>query len=116
MAFAVHRVACAQIAAHLTRTVVRPNSRRCFVVRADPTKIGDNDFGARDPFPEELASNFGDKVSHSFLTHFASGVGQVIGPANTEHLIKPPDQMKNVLGLQVRKCVPCEGISHFSHT
>eukprot|EP00210_Caulerpa_lentillifera_P005339 g5102.t1 len=52
------------------------------------------DIGARDPFPAELESNFGDKV---------------LGYSNTDHLIKPPDDMDKILGLKSKRCTPCEG-------
>lgn len=52
------------------------------------------DLGARDPFQAEIESDFGDKV---------------LGYADTEHLITPPDAIGKVLGLSSRKCVPCEG-------
>lgn len=55
--------------------------------------LGDN-FGARDPFAAELESNFGDKV---------------LGNFNTEHIIKPPDKIREFVGLTSRRCVPCEG-------
>ncbi|KAL6774192.1 RAF2 [Auxenochlorella protothecoides x Auxenochlorella symbiontica] len=54
----------------------------------------DGDFGARDPFPGEIATNFTEK---SF------------GNENTEHLIKPPDGLASLVGLKNRKCLACEG-------
>ncbi|EFJ50527.1 hypothetical protein VOLCADRAFT_109679 [Volvox carteri f. nagariensis] len=50
--------------------------------------FGEN-FGARDPFAGELATNFGENV---------------LGNYNTEHIIKPPDNIKRVLGLSSRSC------------
>ncbi|GLC43551.1 hypothetical protein PLESTM_001485500 [Pleodorina starrii] len=50
--------------------------------------FGEN-FGARDPFAGELATNFGENV---------------LGNYNTEHIIKPPDTIKRVLGLSARRC------------
>lgn len=52
------------------------------------------DFGARDPTPGELASNFSDKV---------------LGNFDTEHIIRPPDAMGEITGLKNKKCLPCEG-------
>ncbi|KXZ55031.1 hypothetical protein GPECTOR_3g192 [Gonium pectorale] len=50
--------------------------------------FGEN-FGARDPFAGEIATNFGENV---------------LGNYNTEHIIKPPDTIKRVLGLTSRRC------------
>ncbi|KAG2494002.1 hypothetical protein HYH03_007929 [Edaphochlamys debaryana] len=50
--------------------------------------FGDN-FGARDPFAGELETGFGEKV---------------LGNYNTEHIIKPPDGIRKVLGLSSRCC------------
>lgn len=55
--------------------------------------FGEN-FGARDPTPGELASNFSEKV---------------LGNYNTEHIIKPPDAMKQFLGLTARRCQDNQG-------
>eukprot|EP00887_Chlorella_sp_A99_P006532 scaffold3.g6532.t1 len=52
------------------------------------------DFGARDPTVGELASNFSDKV---------------LGNFDTEHIIKPPEKLGEIMGLKNKKCVPCEG-------
>eukprot|EP01025_Chloroclados_australasicus_P051809 TRINITY_DN6037_c1_g1_i1.p1 TRINITY_DN6037_c1_g1~~TRINITY_DN6037_c1_g1_i1.p1 ORF type:complete len:214 (-),score=29.44 TRINITY_DN6037_c1_g1_i1:246-887(-) len=51
------------------------------------------DFGARDPFVGELATGFGEKP---------------LGNMNTEHIIKPPEQMKEYMGLLARKCSELE--------
>lgn len=61
--------------------------------RAEKALLGE-DFGARDPTAGELGSNFGEKV---------------LGNYNTEHIIKPPEAMAEIVGLKNRKCVPCEG-------
>ncbi|EFN53382.1 hypothetical protein CHLNCDRAFT_137157 [Chlorella variabilis] len=55
--------------------------------------MGEN-FGARDPTAGEIGSNFGDKV---------------LGNYDTEHVIKPPEAMAEIMGLKAKKCVPCEG-------
>lgn len=52
------------------------------------------DFGARDPTAGEIGSNFAEKV---------------LGNYNTEHIIKPPDAIGNIVGLKNKRCVPCEG-------
>lgn len=52
------------------------------------------DFGARDPTAGELGSNFGEKV---------------LGNYNTEHIIKPPDKIGEIVGLKNKRCIPCEG-------
>ncbi|KAG2430761.1 hypothetical protein HYH02_013600 [Chlamydomonas schloesseri] len=74
--------------------------RRCSVIRHNQAgsdirssklekgMFGEN-FGARDPFAGEIETNFGEKV---------------LGNYNTEHIIKPPDTIKTVLGLSARKC------------
>ncbi|PNW88881.1 hypothetical protein CHLRE_01g049000v5 [Chlamydomonas reinhardtii] len=74
--------------------------RRCSVIRhsqaggdvrgskMEKGMFGEN-FGARDPFAGEIETNFGEKV---------------LGNYNTEHLIKPPDTIKSVMGLSARKC------------
>jgi len=49
------------------------------------------DFGARDPFAGEIESNFGEKV---------------LGNWDTEHIIKPPDAIKEFAGLTSKKCLP----------
>eukprot|EP01026_Neomeris_dumetosa_P065290 TRINITY_DN62623_c0_g1_i1.p1 TRINITY_DN62623_c0_g1~~TRINITY_DN62623_c0_g1_i1.p1 ORF type:complete len:213 (-),score=28.74 TRINITY_DN62623_c0_g1_i1:189-827(-) len=46
-------------------------------------------FGARDPYAGELTTDFGDKP---------------LGNMDTEHIIKPPDAMKEYLGLLSRHC------------
>lgn len=50
---------------------------------------GDGDFGARDPFPAEIASNFGDKV---------------LGFGDTEHKILIPNLA--ALSLAQHQCAP----------
>lgn len=55
--------------------------------------LGD-DFGARDPFAGEIESNFGDKV---------------LGNYDTEHIIKPPEKISEIIGLKSKRCIPCEG-------
>ncbi|PRW60065.1 pterin-4-alpha-carbinolamine dehydratase [Chlorella sorokiniana] len=64
---------------------INPNAERALM---------GEDFGARDPTAGELGSNFGDKV---------------LGNYNTEHIIKPPDAMGEIVGLKNKKCVACEG-------
>jgi len=49
------------------------------------------DFGARDPYAGEIESNFGEKV---------------LGNYDTEHIIKPPDAIKEIAGLTSKKCLP----------
>lgn len=51
------------------------------------------DFGARDPFPAEIESNFGDKV---------------IGYSNTEHKILIPNA--RALALSQQECVPVSSL------
>lgn len=51
----------------------------------------DGGFGARDPRPDELESNFGDKS---------------IGNWDTEHIIRPPAGMGAVTGLYSKSCTP----------
>eukprot|EP00850_Spirogloea_muscicola_P026301 SM006556S20278 [mRNA] locus=s6556:14:821:- [translate_table: standard] len=51
------------------------------------------DFGARDPFPEELASQFGARVQ---------------GNADTEHRIALPARTAELMGLSVGNCAPLE--------
>lgn len=49
------------------------------------------EMGAREPFPQELESNFGDKV---------------LGNADTEHRILMPRGLTEITGLASRKCSP----------
>jgi 4a-hydroxytetrahydrobiopterin dehydratase len=49
------------------------------------------DFGARDAYAGEIESNFGEKV---------------LGNWDTEHIIKPPDAIKEFTGLTSKKCLP----------
>eukprot|EP00850_Spirogloea_muscicola_P026414 SM007205S21150 [mRNA] locus=s7205:128:759:- [translate_table: standard] len=49
------------------------------------------DFGARDPFPEELASQFGARVQ---------------GNADTEHRIALPARTAELMGLSAGNCAP----------
>ncbi|CAD7704124.1 unnamed protein product [Ostreobium quekettii] len=82
---------------HSYRQIVRCCRRdrhRLAVAASDPEKqLFGEDFGARDPTAGELESGFASKV---------------LGNANTEHQIKPPEAMSNIMGLKTRKCVPCE--------
>lgn len=56
----------------------KKSSRRTVTVSSiDHDKLGD--FGARDPYPGEIASNFGDKV---------------LGYADTEHRISFPEKIR----------------------
>ncbi len=50
--------------------------------------------GARNPYEAELATNFTDKT---------------LGNPDTEHIIKPPDAIKDLVGLEKKRCIPCEG-------
>ena len=52
--------------------------------------FGEN-FGARDAYAGEVESNFGEKV---------------LGNFDTEHIIKPPDAIKEFAGLTAKKCQP----------
>eukprot|EP00878_Enallax_costatus_P017810 GHUV01018714.1.p1 GENE.GHUV01018714.1~~GHUV01018714.1.p1 ORF type:complete len:185 (+),score=58.00 GHUV01018714.1:149-703(+) len=47
------------------------------------------DFGARDPTPGEIGSNFGEKIVMNW---------------DTEHIIKPPDAISQHVGLTSRQC------------
>lgn len=47
------------------------------------------DFGARDPTPGEIGSNFGEKIVMNW---------------DTEHIIKPPDAISKHVGLTSRQC------------
>lgn len=51
------------------------------------------DFGARDATAGEMGSNFAEKT---------------LGNYNTDHVIKPPEGMGELIGLKSKKCVPCE--------
>lgn len=51
------------------------------------------DIGARDPFEGELVTGFGNKP---------------LGNADTEHQIRAPDAIANLVGLGTKKCVPCD--------
>ncbi|KAL4859169.1 putative pterin-4-alpha-carbinolamine dehydratase [Chlorella vulgaris] len=90
----------------LQRQVTSVAQRRSFTTRrgglqvvagVDPhverSLMGEN-FGARDATAGEIGSNFGDKV---------------LGNYDTEHVIKPPEAMNDIMGLHSKKCVPCEG-------
>lgn len=61
--------------------------RCCGAARA----IGDGDFGARNPRPAELESNFADKT---------------LGDWDTEHKIKLPSKIREVNGLARLSCEP----------
>merc|ERR1711977_114244 len=50
--------------------------------------------GARNPYDAELATNFTDTS---------------LGNPDTEHMIKPPEAIKDLVGLSKKKCIPCEG-------
>ncbi|CAG9461368.1 unnamed protein product [Pedinophyceae sp. YPF-701] len=47
------------------------------------------DFGARDPFEAELATNFNETS---------------LGEADTSHIIKPPEKMASLIGLSSKAC------------
>lgn len=57
---------------------------------AERALVGE-DFGARDPTAGEIESNFTEKV---------------LGNWDTEHIIKPPDAIKEFTGLTSKKCLP----------
>ncbi|CAI5936635.1 unnamed protein product [Closterium sp. NIES-65] len=70
----------------------RPTSeRKSLVVRASDERFDIGDYGARDPRPSELESQFGDKV---------------LGNADTEHRILLPSGITEVAGLAARNCAP----------
>ncbi|KAG6545052.1 hypothetical protein Mapa_013746 [Marchantia paleacea] len=69
-------------------TQIGKPQRGNFVFRVNAAEIGE--FGARDPFPQEIESNFGDKV---------------LGHAGTEHIILIPNSL---LGLSEKSCHPLE--------
>lgn len=73
----------------LTLPTVRPCHR---ISKTIISRGGDGDFGARDPFPAEIESNFGDKV---------------LGFKDTEHKILIP----NVAALSLAQ-LKCEPLSH----
>lgn len=62
--------------------------QRTVLVRAD-NQPAPPELGARDPFAEELASNFTDKV---------------LGFSDTFHKIRGPDGMKRLVGLATKSC------------
>ena len=66
--------------------------RASLVVRSGDERqlLGDN-FGARDPTPGELASNFSDKV---------------LGNYDTAHIIKIPDKSKALMGVTAQPIKP----------
>eukprot|EP00775_Hariotina_reticulata_P004129 gene4129-4376_t len=81
-----------------TRPFVPVSSQRC--VQRHPVQLHSTapgfekamfgeDWGARDPTPGELGSNFGEKIVMNW---------------DTEHIIKPPDAMGEHIGLRSRKC------------
>lgn len=59
---------------------------------AERALVGE-DFGARDPTAGELESNFTEKV---------------LGNFDTEHIIKPPDAIKEFTGLTSKSCLPSQ--------
>lgn len=59
---------------------------------AERALVGE-DFGARDPTAGEIESNFTEKV---------------LGNFDTEHIIKPPDSIKEFAGLTSKKCLPSQ--------
>ncbi|GIL55619.1 hypothetical protein Vafri_11154 [Volvox africanus] len=95
-ALSSQRQACRQV-----RPFTAQPPRRCRLVTVNSQAGGDvrgakmekglfgENFGARDPFAGEVATNFGENV---------------LGNYNTEHIIKPPDNIKRVLGLSARRC------------
>merc|ERR1711959_786578 len=50
--------------------------------------------GAREAFAGEVETNFTDKS---------------LGNPDTEHIMKPPEAIKDLVGLSKKKCIPCEG-------
>lgn len=71
----------------LTRSPAHPLTRPSTPERAQ-------DFGARDATAGELESNFSEKV---------------LGNFDTEHVIRPPEQMGDLIGLKNKRCESCEG-------
>ncbi|CAI5458377.1 unnamed protein product [Closterium sp. Yama58-4] len=67
------------------------SERKPLVVRASDERFDIGDYGARDPRPSELESQFGDKV---------------LGNADTEHRILLPSGITEVAGLAARNCAP----------
>ncbi|WPT13986.1 Putative pterin-4-alpha-carbinolamine dehydratase [Picochlorum sp. SENEW3] len=59
---------------------------------AERALVGE-DFGARDPYAGELESGFGEKP---------------LGNYDTEHVIKPPDAIREFTGLSSKKCLPSQ--------
>lgn len=85
------------VRAGLWRTVRQPrrpesdpaSGKECWRALADQPAAPALDRPRRDPFAAEIESNFGEKV---------------LGNFNTEHIIKPPEKMKGLLGLLSRTC------------
>jgi len=65
----------------------RRNGTERFAVRANGGNLGD--FGARDPFPEELGSNFGDKTLGNSTTDHQILVPTLATLSLSEKSIKP---------------------------
>lgn len=61
----------------------------------EAAKMFGEDFGARDPTRGEIETNFSDKVWFNW---------------NTEHIIKPPESMKRVMGMSSKDCMPVEDL------
>lgn len=79
------------------RTVGNGQARRTLVVvNAEKGQMSARDAveGARDPFAGEISTGFGEKA---------------LGNPDTEHVIKPPDTIKDLVGLSSKRCIPCEG-------
>lgn len=53
---------------------------------------GDGDFGARDPYDAEIATQFGNKA---------------FGHADTDHITRAPTGIDKFLGLKSKHCAPC---------
>merc|ERR1711934_57764 len=80
-----------------TPTRTTGGTRRTLVVVKSgdkPMSARDAVEGARDPFEGEISTGFGEKV---------------LGNPDTEHVIKPPDNIKDLVGLSSKRCIPCEG-------
>uniref|UniRef100_A0A7S3E200 4a-hydroxytetrahydrobiopterin dehydratase n=1 Tax=Chloropicon laureae TaxID=464258 RepID=A0A7S3E200_9CHLO len=60
----------------------------------DGMSLQDKVEGARNPYEGEIATNFTDTS---------------LGNPDTEHIMKPPDAIKDLVGLSKKKCIPCEG-------
>lgn len=74
---------CSPLAANSTS--IRP--RRVAMRSGDERQLFGDNFGARDPTPGEIASNFTDKV---------------LGNWDTAHIIKIPEKSKSLMGVNAQ--------------